>query len=89
MDVSRARRVGSAINEVLGTGPQRLVVDLCDVEFVDSSGLAVLLHARRRTLRQGVELRVVCDVPSTLRVLSITQLDRVIDLHPSYEDALR
>ena len=83
IDVSRARRVGGAINEVLGTGPQRLVIDLCGAEFVDSSGLAVLVHARRRALRQGVELRLVCDVPSTLRVLALTQLDRVIDLPPS------
>ena len=89
MDVARARRLGSAINEVLGRGPQRLVIDLCDVEFVDSSGLAVLVHARRRTLRQGIELRLVCDVPSTLRVLALTQLDRVFDVHRSREHALR
>jgi anti-sigma B factor antagonist len=89
IDIARARRLGSAINEVLGTGRERLVIDLCDVEFVDSSALAVLVHARRRALRQDIELRLVCDVRSTLRVLAVTQLDRVFDIHRSREQALR
>ena len=89
VDVARARQLGSAINDALGATPERLVIDLCDVEFVDSTGLAVLVNARRRTLRQGIELRLVCDVPRTLRALAITQLDRALDVHSSREDALR
>lgn len=89
IDITRARRLGSAINGVLGTGPQRLVIDLCDVAFVDSTALAVLVHARRRALRQDIELRLVCDVASTLRVLAVTQLDRVFDVHRSRENALQ
>lgn len=89
IDIGRARRLGSAINDALGANPKRLVIDLCDVAFFDSTGLAVLVHARRRTLRQGIELRIVCDVPSTLRVLEITQLDRALDVHRSRRDALR
>jgi anti-sigma B factor antagonist len=89
VDIARARQLGSTINDALGTTPERLVIDLCDVEFVDPTGLAVLVNARRRTLRQGIELRLVCDVPSTLRVLAITQLDRALDVHRSREEALR
>lgn len=89
VDIARARRLGSAINHALGAKPERLVIDLCDVEFPDSIGLAVLVHARRRTLRQGIELRIVCDVPSTLEALALTQLDRGLDVHRTREDALR
>lgn len=89
VDIARSRRLGSAINHALGANPKRLVIDLCDVEFVDSTGLAVLGHARRRTLRQAIELRLVCDTRSTLEMLALTQLDRALDVRRSRKDALR
>lgn len=59
------------------------MIDLCQLELVDASGLAVLVHARARALRQGTELKLVCDVPSTLRVLAVTRLDRAFEIAPT------
>ncbi len=89
VDVARSRRLGSEINEALGARPRRLVIDLSDTTFVNSTGPAVLVHARRRALRAGIELRLVSDVPSALRALPLTQLDRTFDVHQTREDALR
>lgn len=89
LDIARCPRLGVAINEVLRTRPRALVIDLCGVSFADSTALALLLNARRRTLRQRVELRLACDVPSTLRLLELTRLDREFEVYPSRRAALR
>ncbi len=89
LELRRAHRLDAAISRLLRDRPKQLVIDLCDVELVDSAGLAVLVHARRRTLRQRIRLTLVCDVPRTLRVLEITGLDRAFDIQRTREAALR
>jgi anti-sigma B factor antagonist len=88
LDMASSPRLGIAITEVLRTGPEALVIDICDVEFVDSTGLGVMLEARRRCRRQGAALRIACDVETTLRLLQLTRLDRDFDIYASREDAL-
>lgn len=88
VDVTCCRRLVAAIHEALGEAPEQLVLDLCGIEFVDSSGLGVLVHARRRARRLGIQLKLVCNVPSALKVLSLTGLDRAFDVYPTSERAL-
>ncbi len=76
------------LSEVLRERPARLVIDLNKLELLDSTGLSVLLNARRRAVRAGVELSLVCDVRATLRLLEITRLDRDFNVFPSVEAAL-
>lgn len=65
LDMSSAPAIRTAIEPVLASGPARIVLDLGGLEFVDSSGLAVLLqaaeHANDIVLRNptGIVLRVV------------------------------
>jgi anti-sigma B factor antagonist len=82
LDVGHALHLSTALDDVLATGPRRLVVDLCAAELVDSTGLAVLVRARRRALRLGVEFTLACDVPGTLKVLALTGLDRSFNICP-------
>jgi anti-anti-sigma regulatory factor len=51
--------VGRAVHVALAGKPQRLVIDLCAVAFVDYRVLSVLLNARRRALGLGVEPRLL------------------------------
>jgi anti-anti-sigma factor len=71
IDIIHCRQLGSAIDDALRDAPLRLVVDLCDAEVVDATGLAVLVRARAFALRRGVQLKLVCDSPSTLRALAL------------------
>jgi anti-sigma B factor antagonist len=88
LDLKHAARLGAEIGEVLRARPRRLVLELCQTGFVDSSGLSVLLAAKRRTAELGVDLKVACDVPGTLRVLALTALDRSLDVHSTLQSAL-
>ncbi len=88
IDVTGCRRLGSSISEAFAGAPARMVIDLRAAEFIDSTGLAVLVRARRQALRRSVELKLVCDAPATLKVLELTGLARSFDVYATREAAL-
>lgn len=67
---------------------RRLVLDLSAVEFVDSSGLSLLVRVHKRLLASGGTLVVVVTSTSVRRVLEVTGLADVLDLQPSLDAAL-
>ncbi len=89
LDLATGPVLRSRVRSVLEDHPQRLVIDLCRVGFVDSSGLGVLLEAARKAHDRGIDLRFACDVPSTLRLLKLTGTDRVLSVQPTRSQALR
>jgi anti-sigma B factor antagonist len=58
----------------------RLVVDLADTEFIDSTGLGVLIRALKRLRHRGGDLVLRSPRPNARKVLKITSLDRVIKI---------
>lgn len=88
LELSRAPSFAVDVSEVLRERPELVVIDLCRSSVVDSAGLSVLLNAKRRSVRQGIDLRIACDVATTLRTLEITRLDRDLDVYPTLEAAL-
>ena len=59
---------------------KRLVVDLRDTEFIDSTGLGVLVRALKRLRHNGGDLVLRTPRPNARKVLSLTSLDRVITI---------
>lgn len=64
-----------------------LIVDAGATTFLDSSGVNALVRARERTERLGGSIHVVTRSRAVLRVLAVTQLDRVLAVVPSVDDA--
>ena len=97
LDLASAPKVRQAVVQALGTptagaagrAPAGLVVDLRGVDFIDSTGLGVLIGARRRTRAARGELRVVVADPRMLELFRETDLDRVFALYPTLDDAVR
>jgi anti-sigma B factor antagonist len=83
--VTTAPELTHVLNTAIDGGRTRLVLDLGDVMFIDSTGLAVLLNALRRV----DALAVVCTNPTVLRLFEITKLDQTFDIHDAPEPALR
>ena len=67
---------------------RRVVVDLSNVTFLDSSGLSALVRSRRELAGAGVDLGIVAP-PSSLarRVIGIAQLDSTLAVVGSLDDA--
>jgi anti-sigma B factor antagonist len=64
----------------------RIVVDLTGVTFIDTTALGALLGALRRTRAADGWIRLVCRNPAVLKVLRMTDLDSVFDIHDSIDE---
>jgi anti-sigma B factor antagonist len=86
VDAYSAPQFREALREMDGEGAH-LLVDLDGVDFMDSSGLGVLIGALKRAREQRGELALVCTGQNLLRLLAITGLDRVFTVLESVEAA--
>ena len=78
LDLGTAPQLKQAVDAYARTG-QTIVIDLREVDFVDSMGLAALVRVRYRALSRGAVLRLVRPPESAWRVFTLTGLDRVFD----------
>ena len=86
--VSTAPRFSERLNQAIADGKTALVLDFSRVEFIDSTGLSVLLNGLRRLTRRKGSLALVCTNPTVLRLFEITRLDSTFDIVPTREEAL-
>ncbi len=86
--VSTAPEFSRRLNSAIARGKTAVVLDLTGVEFIDSTGLSVLLNGLRRVTRQRGRMAIVCTNPTVLRLFEITRLDSTFDIHATLEDAL-
>src|SRR5580704_13123218 len=89
LDLATSPTVRAALSEATGNGSHHLIVDLTQLEFLDSTGLGVLIGAHRRTTESGGSLRLIVGDGPILRLLNITGLIAVFAVYHSLEDARR
>jgi anti-sigma B factor antagonist len=87
LDLYNAPQVRTALEDVAGSNPARLVVDLADVEFVDSTVLGILIEARRR-LDDRRTFLLAAPGREVRRALEVSGLDRHFEVHDTVESAL-
>jgi anti-anti-sigma factor len=80
LDVSSASDVRAALHEAIDLGAGDLVVDLAGVDWVDATGLGVLLGADRLAKLAGRRIVLRDAAPRVLRILRVTRLHRVLTL---------
>ena len=88
LDLNSAPELRNCLHQTIDTGSHQLVVDLRQVDFIDSIGLGVLVGAKRRLGGPDGSLHLVCAEGLVLRVLRITGLDRMLPVHATLADAL-
>lgn len=87
VDVYTASMLRERLVEIADSGVRNVVVDFQRVDFLDSSGLGVLVGALKRLRMDGGDMSVVCNSEKLLKIFRITALDRVFLLHESVEAA--
>ncbi|MFT4187043.1 MAG: STAS domain-containing protein [Aeromicrobium sp.] len=88
IDVYTAPRLREAVVEAIDAGQRRLLIDIERVEFLDSTGLGVLVGALKRVRADDGTLDIVCTHERILKIFQITGLDKVFGLHTSVEAAV-
>jgi anti-sigma B factor antagonist len=89
LDIATAPRMIAALNDALADAEVPLVVDLTRVLFMDSTGLALLMNARRRASRLGRGFAIVCPDGPIARVFEIADMVESLRVCPDRESALR
>jgi anti-anti-sigma factor len=79
-DLAGVERFEAELRRLESDSPGVLVVDLSDLQFMDSSGLRALVMADQRARRTQRRLAIVPGPPAVRRVFEITQLDGRLDL---------
>ena len=88
LDIATSPTVRAALTDASERGNHRLVVDLTNVEFLDSTGLGALIGAQRRAKEVDGDVRLVVKEGQILRLLRITGLLKVFNVYPTLTAAL-
>ncbi len=85
--LSSAPDFSERLSAAIEGGSMAIVIDLSGVEFIDSTGLSVLLNGLRQIAARKGNLAVVCANPTVLRLFQITGLDHTFAIHEDREAA--
>lgn len=88
VDIYTSSLLRERLVELAEAGARQVVVDLSGVDFLDSSGLGVLVGALKRLRTADGDLSLVCTSEKLLKIFRITALDRVFALHDTVEAAI-
>lgn len=87
VDLERSPGVRRALLDALGRRVP-LVVDLSQVSYIDSSGIASLVEAYQTARKQSTPFILCAVSAAALRVMQLARLDKVFDIRPTLDDAL-
>ena len=88
IDVYTAPKLREQLVDLVNAGQYHLIVDMENVEFLDSTGLGVLVGGLKRVRAHDGALRLVCTQERILKIFRITGLTKVFPIHDSVEDAI-
>ena len=87
IDVYTAPKLRDKITELVGEGLYHLIIDIEGVEFLDSTGLGVLVGGLKKVRAHNGSLQLICTQERLLKIFRITGLAKVFTIHGSTEAA--
>ena len=88
VDVATAPALREHLDQVIERDRGPVVIDLTSVTFIDSTGLGVLISARKLCADAERDLRIVVSEPRIRKVFEITGLTDHFTMHESLDSAL-
>jgi len=88
IDVYTAPKLRDKITELVNAGQHSLIIDMEKVDFLDSTGLGVLVGGLKKVRAQDGTMALVCSQDRLLKIFRITGLAKVFTIHDSEAAAL-
>lgn len=88
IDVATAPRLREQLISLVNDERYQIVVDMAAVDFIDSTGLGVLISGLKRVKTRGGTFALSCTEPRILKVFEITGLLAVFPVHDTVDDAI-
>jgi len=87
VDLYTAPELKQELHRLVGEGATRIVIDMTETTFIDSTTLGVLLSVVKRVRPEGGSVVLVCPDRNVKRIFEITLLDRVFAIVDSRDEA--
>jgi anti-sigma B factor antagonist len=88
VDLYAAPELKDHVNRAIESGKTKLILDLSEATFIDSTTLGILVSGMKRLRPRGGMLAVLCPDPTMARIFDITGLNRMFSVHDTLEGAL-
>ena len=89
VDVATVPRLREQLHGLVAQGSNKIIVNLDGVDFLDSTGLGVLVGALKRVRSNDGDLYLVCTQPRIRKVFEVTGLTKVFSLFDTVDDAVK
>jgi len=87
-DAASAPEIKQLLKDQVGAGNTRIVLEISGVDFMDSSGLSVIVTCQRLAQSRGGDLRIAGAAESVKSILELTRLSRVFELDSDVGEAI-
>ena len=88
IDLHVSPRISASLNQMIASKPKQLVVDLSQVSYIDSSGLAVLIEGMQNVAGYGGKFSLAGLQDGVRPIFEIARLDQVFQIYPTVDAAL-
>jgi len=88
IDLSTSTRFKEVVYEVIESGRKDIVIDLNGLEFMDSTGLGVVVAALKKTSMEGGSIKLICSKRNIRKVFTVTGLDKVFPIYDNLQRCL-
>ena len=88
LDASSSQDAEKRINELIDGGSTKILINLCDLDYISSSGLRVMLAALKRLKKTQGDLKLACLKPAIQDVFSMAGFHRIFAIYGSEAEAL-
>lgn len=88
VDIAGKRVMHGALEDAIEDAERAVVVDLSDVSFMDSTGLALMLNAARRLTRRRLGFAVACPEGPVRRAFHVAGIDECFKIAARVDDAV-
>ncbi|TAJ43855.1 STAS domain-containing protein [Methanofollis fontis] len=89
IDASTAADLEQELASAVRDGASSVVVDMTDLDYISSSGLRVLLAAKKNLSRGGGTLKIAAMKPFVREVFEISGFLRIFPVYPGVDEALQ
>ncbi len=80
--------IRNAVRDILKTGAKKIILNLADINYIDSSGVGELVSSYTTTVNSGGKLKLANLTKKLLELLTITKLLTVFEIFPDEKSAL-
>ncbi len=88
IEVYNISEIKEVLFDIIDKGNRRLVMDMSRVEYIDSSGLGVMVSVLKKVKHAEGKLVLISPKSSVKQILSLTNLDKVFNIQDNLENAV-